>query len=421
MALKNTTETYGAVARWMHWATAFIVIGLLCVGLYMSGLDPSPAKLALYGLHKSFGTLVLAIVALRILWKGINPHPHPLPNHARWEVLLARFIHACLYLALVGMPLSGWIMTGAADFPHTFFNLFTVPDIVPGKNEALFKLMREAHELCANALIGAVALHFAGALKHHIVDRDDTLRRMLPARAALSLGFILLVLGGLTAFYYASLRGHDAPAAPHAVAPHAALAPAAVTETIVAAPAALDDAAGTDAVPAPSWVIDPQASRAEFSATVDNVAFTGTFTGMTGTILFDPGNLPGSRADVTVRIDTVQSGSAERDSSMVQPAWFDAESFPESRFVSTAFESLGGNRYVAHGRLTIRDVTLPVDLPFTLDISTDSGGNKIANMQGTFDLQRLDYGVGQGDWAGTGMVANPVNVRVFVTARAGTP
>ncbi|MBU0800787.1 MAG: YceI family protein, partial [Alphaproteobacteria bacterium] len=78
-------------------------------------------------------------------------------------------------------------------------------------------------------------------------------------------------------------------------------------------------------------------------------------------------------------------------------------------------------QYVANGVLTIRDVTLPVSVVFTLDISTDDAGNKVAKMDGSFDLNRLDFGVGQGDWAGTGTVANQVNVRVSVTARSETP
>lgn len=423
MDLKNTTETYGAVARWIHWATAFIVIGLLALGLYMADLDFSTTKLTLYGLHKSFGTLVLFIVAFRILWRAANPKPHHLPTHSKMEVALARFIHVCLYLALIGMPLSGWVMTSAADFPHTFFNLFSMPDIIPGKNEALLKLMRETHELCAYALIGAIALHFAGAVKHHVIDRDNTLRRMLPHHTILTLGGILILIAGLTGFYAVSLR-NDAP-------PQAAAVPASAPEAV--AEAATDRAAtaitpdtavradDTAAVTAQSWALDPAASRVEFSATVQGAVFTGTITGMAGTIAFDPDNLAGSRADITVAIATARSGSDERDASMQQPAWFDTESFPESRYVTSTITADGENRYTARGTLTIRDVSLPVEVPFTLEISTDDAGNKIAKMDGTFTLQRLDYGVGQGEWAGTGMVANPVNVRVFVTARAGNP
>ncbi|MBU0859630.1 MAG: cytochrome b, partial [Alphaproteobacteria bacterium] len=202
MGLKNTTLTYGTVARYIHWATAFIVLFLLALGLYMEDLDFSPQKLALYGLHKSFGFTVLGLVIVRILWRAANPAPHHLATHQRWEVLLARFMHVCLYLALIGMPLSGWVMSSAADFPHTFFNLFSMPDLIPGKNDALYKLSRLAHGWCAYALIAAIGLHMAGALKHHVIDRDSTLRRMLPDNTAKSFAALLFIMVGLTGLYY---------------------------------------------------------------------------------------------------------------------------------------------------------------------------------------------------------------------------
>ena len=405
-SLKNTSETYGAVARLLHWATAFIVIGLLALGLYMTGLDLSPEKLALYGLHKSFGTLVLGIVVVRILWKAANPAPHHLATHKPYEVALAKFIHLCLYLALIGMPLSGWLMTSAMDYPHTFFKLFSMPDIYPGKNEGLGRLMALAHEWCAYALIGAVLLHFAGALKHQFADRDATLRRMTGARPVLPALGLLAILGLMVAFYYM----------PRAAAPAAQ----SVTQ------AALESEENTDAPPAavseaPAWAIDADNSYAEFTVTVQGGPFTGRFTGMKGHIAFDPANLPGSSAAVTVSIATAASGSAERDDSLRQPPWLAVDLFPESRFVTDRIEADGENRYIAHGRLTMRDITQPVEVPFTLDLSTDDVGNKVAKMDGAFTINRLDFGVGQAEWSATDMVANAVNVSVSVTARAETP
>jgi cytochrome b561 len=400
MSLKNTSETYGTIARFFHWSVALIIIFLLGLGLYMEGLEFSPEKLSLYGLHKSFGTLVLGLAVLRIVWKLANPAPHHLVTHKPIEIKLAKFIHVCLYLAMFGMPLSGWLMTSAMDYPHTFFRLFDMPDIYPGKNEQLGKLMGEAHELCAFALIGALLLHFAGALKHHVIDKDATLRRMLGV-PSIMLAVVLVV--GLTAYY----KSGD-------------------TAAPAAAPTALSDAAAetpqeSRAITAPEWILVPEDSYAEFTVTVQGGPFTGKFTGMNGSIHFSPDDLGGSQAHIGVAIASAASGSAERDDSMKLPAWLDATSFPESRFLATDFTHKGGNDYNIAGVLTLRGVTKPIEFPATIEISTDENGNKVAKMNGTFTINRLDFGVGQGEWAATDMVANPVNVRVSVTARAETP
>ena len=180
MIWRNTDERYGAVAKSFHWLIALLVIVMICVGLYMTGLDISPQKLQLYALHKSIGVTILFLVALRLLWRLTNGVPIPLPNHKKWEKQLARVIHGLLYTALLAMPLSGWIMSSAKGFSVSVFALFTLPDLIR-PDDRIAKLAVEFHELAAYTLIGMVALHVAGAMKHHLIDRDDTLRRMLPA------------------------------------------------------------------------------------------------------------------------------------------------------------------------------------------------------------------------------------------------
>jgi len=177
---RNTSERYGAVAKGFHWVIALLVVVMLCVGLYMSGLDPSPQMFQLYAVHKSVGITVLLLVLLRLLWRLTNGVPIPLPNLKIWEKSLARVIHGLLYTALLVMPLSGWIMSSAKGFSVSVFNSFTLPDMVR-PDDGLAELAETIHELTAYTLIGMIALHFAGAMKHHLIDRDDTLRRMLPA------------------------------------------------------------------------------------------------------------------------------------------------------------------------------------------------------------------------------------------------
>lgn len=181
MIWRNTTEKYGAVAISFHWVIAILVIAMLAVGLIMTEMDPSPQMFKIYALHKSVGILVLTLAVLRVIWRLSNPHPSSLPTHKAWEKFLAKLVHVLLYAALFIMPLSGWIMSSAKGFPVNLFGIegLTLPDLVkPDKDTA--ELAGEIHEVAAYSLIAAIALHFGGAMKHHVIDRDGTLRRMLP-------------------------------------------------------------------------------------------------------------------------------------------------------------------------------------------------------------------------------------------------
>jgi cytochrome b561 len=182
MSLRNTQEQYGTVARTLHWVIALLIIGMLCVGLYMTNDNvhmSMPDKMQIFGLHKSTGILVLVLASMRLLWRLINTHPIPLPTHMQWERSLATLVHFLLYVAMFLMPLTGWIGSSAKGFSVSVYHLFTLPDLV-GRNKELADIMWETHEIAAYGLIVLIGLHFAGAMKHVVIDRDGTLRRMLP-------------------------------------------------------------------------------------------------------------------------------------------------------------------------------------------------------------------------------------------------
>ncbi len=181
MIWRNTTTRYGVVAQGFHWVVGLCVIGLLIVGLLMTKMEPGPDMFKIYALHKSVGITVLTLAVLRLIWKLSNPKPHSLPTHQKWERFLAHLTHIFLYFAIIGMPLSGWIMSSAKGFPVNLFGIegLTLPDLVSPSKE-IGKLANQFHELTAYALIAAIGLHFAGAMKHHFIDKDGTLRRMIP-------------------------------------------------------------------------------------------------------------------------------------------------------------------------------------------------------------------------------------------------
>lgn len=176
--LKNTTDRYGLPAIFLHWIMAALMIGLLATGLYMVRITFSGEKLALYGWHKEYGILILLLVIARMIWRWININP-PLPMTLPfWQVLAARGAHYAFYGFMFVIPLTGWFISSAAGLPVSFFGWFVLPDIVPA-SENLRILFTNIHEWLSYALIAVIFVHIAAALKHHFINRDDVLRKIL--------------------------------------------------------------------------------------------------------------------------------------------------------------------------------------------------------------------------------------------------
>lgn len=176
MQLKNTQDHFGAVTIFLHWLMALIIIGLLILGIYMVKLPISHTKLKLYGWHKEYGFLALALVILRLTWRFLNVNPRlSLPF---LEKLAARSVHWAFYICMFAMPLTGWLITSAAGLPASFFGLFVLPNLI-SPNEELRQLFEEIHEWLGYGLIALIVLHASAALKHHFINKDDILRRMI--------------------------------------------------------------------------------------------------------------------------------------------------------------------------------------------------------------------------------------------------
>lgn len=171
---------YTATAKTLHWLIALLILGLLPLGLYMADLPLSPLKLKLYSYHKWAGMTALALVALRILWR-IGHQPPPLPStQAPWQRSAAHLGHFLLYVLMLAVPLSGWLMTSAKGFPVVWFGVLQLPDLV-AKDKELGDLLELVHSSLNYALMALIAIHILAALKHQWIDRDGTLTRMLPS------------------------------------------------------------------------------------------------------------------------------------------------------------------------------------------------------------------------------------------------
>lgn len=176
MRLRNSATHYGIIAILLHWVMAILLIALLILGLYMVGMPISLEKLKFYGWHKEYGILALMLVGVRIVWRLINKTPHlALPL---LEKIAARTVHWAFYGFMFAMPITGWLITSAAGLPVSFFGLFVLPDLVAPNPDAM-KFYQEIHEWLGYGLIATIILHASAALKHHFINKDDILKRML--------------------------------------------------------------------------------------------------------------------------------------------------------------------------------------------------------------------------------------------------
>ncbi|CAK0761421.1 superoxide oxidase [Gammaproteobacteria bacterium] len=179
--LENDDIRYGLVSRMLHWGMALIIVGMIGIAAVMVDMDKDdPLRLRLFGIHKSFGVLVLLLTAIRIIWLRISQAP-PLPIMlVAWERALAKIVHSLLYLLMLLVPIAGYVMSITGGYTVNFFGLFDLP-ILLDKNHDTHELFEEVHELLAWTFTGLILLHFVGALKHRFIDSDegDVMKRML--------------------------------------------------------------------------------------------------------------------------------------------------------------------------------------------------------------------------------------------------
>jgi cytochrome b561 len=180
--IMNPPERYTRTAITLHWLLALAIVATFSLGVYMHELPQTPQRDQLYALHKSAGVCILALSALRLLWRLTHRPPAEVAM-PRWQARAARSVHWLMYALFFGVPLSGWAYSSATGHPVVLFGALPLPDFVP-VGKALASAAKSLHELLGTALGILVIGHVAAALKHHWLDRDGLLARMSPRRGA---------------------------------------------------------------------------------------------------------------------------------------------------------------------------------------------------------------------------------------------
>jgi len=176
------TTHYTATAKVLHWLMAALLFGLLALGFYMHDLPLSPDKLKLFSWHKWAGVTAFLLLGFRLLWR-ISHRPPALPESMpKLMQFAAHAGHLMLYVLMIAIPLSGWLMSSAKGFQTVYFGLLPIPDLLD-KNKELGDLLVLVHKSLNLLFVAVLSGHIGAALKHHFIDKDDILTRMAPRRS----------------------------------------------------------------------------------------------------------------------------------------------------------------------------------------------------------------------------------------------
>ena len=373
MSTTQNANTYGTVTKTFHWLTALLILTVIPLGAIANRLpyetnEQLAFKAQLFSMHKTLGVIIFVVALGRILWALSQTKPGHLNPQRKVETFLAELVHWLLYISLVAVPLTGWIHHAATTgFAPIWLPISQDLPLV-AKSEVIAKLFAGLHWAWSKIMVASILLHLTGALKHQIIDKDATLRRMWFGKSTVP------------------------PTQPHhsgIAAPLAAIA-IYVAVTVLGAFAGLYAAApasaqaALDAVPS-EWTVTEGEIALEITQFGSPVR--GSFGEWTSSIAFDE-TANGILGDVTttISIGSVQLGSVTKQA--LDPDFFNAAQFPTAVFAGEITQSTAG--YVANGTLTIKDVSVPVTLPFTLDLDGDT-----AAMSGAVTLDRRDFEIGQ--------------------------
>ncbi|MEP4195365.1 MAG: cytochrome b/b6 domain-containing protein [Aliishimia sp.] len=376
MSAANSIHAYGNVAKSLHWLTALLILTLIPLGMYANGLpydtsEELTRKAWLFSMHKTLGLTLFFVAVVRILWALRQVKPAPLHPERKLEHWLAETVHWLLYGSLLLVPLSGWVHHAATTgFAPIWWPFGQSLPFVP-KSDTVASVFAGLHVVFERVLVVSLLLHIAGALKHHVVDKDNTLRRML----------------------FTPLSASNAPTS----GPHRASLPVVTAVTIWAVAVGLGGMIGvydSHAAQTPEVTLEEVATDwlvTEGAVTIEVTQFggqvQGNFADWTAAITFDPDVAQGLAGDVTatMSIPSLKLGSVT-DQAM-GPDFFDVETHPTAVFTAEIVTVPDG--YEARGALSLKGQSVPLTFPLDLTIL----GND-AELEARVSLNRLDFGIG---------------------------
>jgi cytochrome b561 len=175
---RSSSSSWDGVARSFHWLMAVLILLQAIGGWVGSDMDRSPLKVDVMTAHKSLGITLLLLVLIRLLWRWTHAAPPPIAGSKPWETWAARLSHSALYLLMIAVPVSGWLDASTSIVPWKLWWAIPWPAIA-APDQHLHEIAGELHESLVWVLAAILAIHVAAALRHHFVQRDQVLMRML--------------------------------------------------------------------------------------------------------------------------------------------------------------------------------------------------------------------------------------------------
>jgi cytochrome b561 len=183
--IRNTTSSWGSVARAFHWIIGLTILGMLAFGWWMNHIPARPDRFFYRSIHADIGYMLLVAMALRIIWRAINPTPALPKDTPRWQRVLAAISHGALYLITLVVIFLGWAHSGArpqGDY-GSFFGLFHVPQFT-SPDKATADAFEDRHIFFAYVLLALIVVHLGAAAWHHFIKRDRVTMRMVNGEAS---------------------------------------------------------------------------------------------------------------------------------------------------------------------------------------------------------------------------------------------
>jgi cytochrome b561 len=177
--MTTESERFTTTAVVLHWVAAALILCTFPLGLYMADLPLSPTRIKLFSYHKWLGVTILLLSVARLLWRAQHPAPALPESMPAWQQLLAHSVQHVIYLLLFVVPITGWLMSSAKGFQTVYLGLIPLPDLLE-KNKALGDFLEDVHASLNWLLLAMFVLHVAGALKHHFIEKNELLTRMVP-------------------------------------------------------------------------------------------------------------------------------------------------------------------------------------------------------------------------------------------------
>ncbi|MGO9983866.1 MAG: YceI family protein [Rhodomicrobium sp.] len=367
---------YTGTAKALHWLIAlliFIQFPLAWAIDEFTGIQ----KFQVVNLHKSLGITVLALMVLRVFWRLFHPAPELPSSMSKPQRAASYLTHAALYLAIFLIALSGWAMISVSDKPSVLFQLTRFPllpwlsDLPVDQKKDFVKLFMGAHALLGYVLLVLIAVHVAGALYHGILLKDGILSTMKPRFGGRALGISIALF--------------------------------------LAAPALISLGSTGEAL-ASEWSVKPEQSQIGFEASGSGYTTKGTIARYRAEIEFDPDEPQQAAVRILLDMTSAATGDPDTDQMLKSGDFFNPAQFPSAQFVARGAKPNGSGRYILDGRLTLRGVTKPVALPFSIAINSGT-----ATVKAETKIDRLDFGVGPESVSGLA-VDKDVKLTIDLTA-----